>query len=114
MVWINEIECAKPLADLKTSYFATVAKLQTNFEVLDSDKAGGQKKIIDGDFKRRVFIQEEAAQKEKRCLTGRQVTWLICEYVKVSDTDESVLDFSQSLKVELKSDNVQSFNTRWD
>ena len=37
------------------------------------------------------------------------------EYVKVSDTtDESVLDRTEILKVALKNDNVQSFNSRWD
>ena len=64
MIWINEIESAKSIADLKTSYSITGAKLQTNFEVLDSKKASGRKKIINEDFKKRVFIQEEAAQKE--------------------------------------------------
>ena len=35
---------------------------------------------IEADFKGRVFIHEEAAQKEKRFLTGRQVAWMICEF----------------------------------
>ena len=39
---------------------------------------------------------------------------MIYEYFKVSDTDESVLDPHEILKVELKNDNVQSVNTRWD
>ena len=51
-----------------------------------------------GDFKRRVFIQEEAAQKEKRFLTGTQVVWMIYESVKVSDTDESVLDLNEMVE----------------
>ena len=39
---------------------------------------------------------------------------MICEYFKVSDTDESVLDFNEILKVEMKTYNVQSIKTRWD
>ena len=39
---------------------------------------------------------------------------MIYEYFKVSDTDESVLHFNETLKVELKNDTVQSFNARWD
>ena len=39
---------------------------------------------------------------------------MIDEYSKVSDKDESVLDLNEILKVELKNDNVQSFNSRWD
>ena len=37
-VRINEIETAKSIADLETSYSITGAKLQTHFEVLDSKK----------------------------------------------------------------------------
>ena len=39
---------------------------------------------------------------------------MIYEFSKVSDKDESVLDLNGILKVELKNDNVQSFNARWD
>ena len=88
--------------------------LQTNVEVLVSKMVSGLKKIINGDFKRRIFIEEEAAQKEKRFLTGRQVAWMITEYSKVSATDESVLDLGEILIGELKNDSVHSFNTRWD
>ena len=35
-IWICEIESAKSIAELKTSSTITGAKLQTNFEVLDS------------------------------------------------------------------------------
>ena len=51
----------------------TEAKLQTNFEVLDSKIASGLKNIINGDIKRRLFVDEDLAQTEKRCLTARQV-----------------------------------------
>ena len=75
--------------------------------------SGWSPEIINGDFKRRVFTQEEAAKKEKRFLTGRQVAWMIDEYFKVSDADEPVLDLNDFLRVELKNDNLQSFNVRW-
>ena len=39
---------------------------------------------------------------------------MIYEYFKVGETDESVLDVNEICKVEMKNDNVQSFNTRWD
>ena len=51
-------------------------------------------------------------KKEKRFITGRQVAWMTYEYFKVSDTDESVSDFNEMLKVELKNHNVQLFDTR--
>ena len=52
VVWINEIETAKS----EDVVFSHEAKLQKNFEVLDSDIAAILKKIINGDFKRRVFV----------------------------------------------------------
>ena len=109
MAWINEIESAKYVADLKTSFTLTGATLQRDFEVLDSKRAS-----VNGDNKRRVFIPEEAAQKEPRCLAGRHVAWMIYEDFKVSDFDESVVDLNAILKVDLKNENVKSFNTRWD
>ena len=101
--WINEIESATSIADLQTSYSITGPKLQTNFEVLDSKIASGLNKIINGGF-----IQEEAAQKTAFSPGGN-----LHEYSKVSK-GESVLDLDEILKVELKNNNEQSFNTRWD
>ena len=72
------------------------------------------RRVINRDFKRRVLIAEESAQKEKRFLTEKQVAWLIYENFKVSDTHESVSDLNEILNVELKNHNVQSLNTQWD
>ena len=69
----NVIECAKSIAELKMSNTIKGTRLQTNFDVLDSKIASGLQKFINGDFKGRVSVEEEAAQKEKRILTGRQV-----------------------------------------
>ena len=55
-------------------------------------KASDPKKIIR--FKRRVFVQKEAAQQDKRVPAQRQVAWIFYDYFKVGDTDESVLDFT--------------------
>ena len=50
-----------------------------------------------------VFIEEEeAAQKEERSLTGGQIAWMICEFFVVSDTDESVVDLDEIVKVDFK------------
>ena len=65
MVWINDIESAQLVADLNMLYAITGERLQTNFEALDSEIVSGLKKNINGDYKRRIFIQAEVAQKEK-------------------------------------------------
>ena len=56
-----------------------------------------------------MSIGEDAAQTGKRLLTGRHIARMIYEHCKVSDTDESVLDFSEIVKGELKND-TQWFN----
>ena len=47
-------------------------------------------------------------------LTGRQVAWMTSDHFKISDTDGTFQDLPDLVKVELRSDNVQSFDTRWD
>ena len=39
---------------------------------------------------------------------------MIYDQFEISDTNGAVLDFSDLLKIELKNDNVQSFDTGWD
>ena len=63
MVWINEIESAKTIADLKTLYSITGTKLQTHFEVLHSKTLSGLKKGHQWIHQEKSFIEEEAAQK---------------------------------------------------
>ena len=52
--------------------------------------------------------------RKKNASHGKAGRMEIYEYFKVSDTDGSVLDFDEILKVELKNGNIQKFNTRWD
>ena len=47
-------------------------------------------------------------------MTGRQITEMICDHFKISYTDGTVLDLSDHLRIELKNDSVQSFDTKWD
>ena len=39
---------------------------------------------------------------------------MIYDYLKISGTSEALLDFNDLLRVQLKSDNVQGFDTKWD
>ena len=65
-------------------------------------------------------LQQQSLHSRRSC-TGRKtfsrrgkLREIIHEYFRVSDTDESVLDLNEMLKVELENDNVHSFDTRWD
>ena len=113
MVWISEIESAMSVADLKKLQPITEPGCRQTSKFLILKLARGLKKIINGDFKRRIIIREEAARKDKRIFTGRQVAWIIHEFCQIIETDESVLDLDEILKFEMVNDKVQSFNTRW-
>ena len=55
-----------------------------NFEVLDARIASALNKIIhNSQFKRRVSLEEQKAQKEDRFLRGRQIAYLIYDQFRV-------------------------------
>ena len=56
MQWIIEMEEAKRIGDLKISESIT-GQSSVDFEHLDAKIARRPKKIINGDFKRRVFME---------------------------------------------------------
>ena len=63
---------------------------------------------------------EESSTKKKQhtwtvnVLTWRHIAWMIHEHFKICDTDSGVLDISDFLKIELRRDSVQTFDTKWD
>ena len=66
------------------------------------------------DFRKRVVTEEESAQQNSRFMTWRPVAWMIYDHFKVSDTDGTVLDLPDLVKVEIGNDTLQSFDTKWD
>ena len=53
-----------------------------NYEVLDARIASALNRIIHNtQFKRKVSLEEQKAQKEDRLLRGRQIAYLIYEYM---------------------------------
>ena len=59
----NEIESAKSIADLKTSHTVTGAKYQTYYQVLDSKKTSGVKKIINETAKEESSLKKNLHKK---------------------------------------------------
>ena len=55
-------------------------------------------------------MEEQKAQKEDRFLRGRQIAYLIYDYIRVTGVNESALDFT----VVLRNDDIQEIDTRWD
>ena len=65
-------------------------------------------------FKKRVFIEEEAAQINMRFLAGPHTAWMIYEQFKTGDTANTLPDFSEIIEVKLRSDSMQAFTTKCD
>ena len=41
------------------------------------------------------------------------IAFMIYDYIRVTGTDESILDFCDLVGVSLRGDNVQGFDTKW-
>ena len=78
--WIKEVEMVDSVDDLKSSFSVRGIQMP-NFEVLDAKIASALNRIIHStQFKRKVSMEEQKAQKEDRFLRGRQIAYLIDEY----------------------------------
>ena len=63
---------------------------------------------------KKVHVKETEYSKVGLILIGRQITWMLCEYFKVSEHDGAMLDWDELLSVELKRDNLQQFLFDWE
>ena len=114
MLWINEVELVDSVDDLKSS--CSVRGIQMpNFEVLDAKIASALNRIIHNtQFKRRVSLEEQKAQKEDRFLRGRQIAYLIYEYFRVTEANDSVENYADLFTIALRNDDIQEFDSKWD
>ena len=86
-----------------------------NFEVLDARIASALNKIIhNSQFKRRISLEEQKAQKQDRFLRGRQIAYLIYEYFWVTGTHDSVENYTDLFTIALRNDDIQEFDSKWD
>ena len=96
------------LDELKSSR-SIAGKNFPNFEMLDAKIASALNKIIhDTQFKRKVSLEEQKAQKEGRFLRGRQIAFMIYDYFRVTGAHDAVLDCAGLVSVVLHDDNVQN------
>ena len=86
-----------------------------NFEVLDAKIASALNRIIHNtQFKRKVSLEEQKAQKEDRFLRGRQIVCLIYEYFRVTGANDSVENYADLFAFALRNDDIQEFDSKWD
>ena len=83
--------------------------------MLDARSASTLNKVIqNSDFKKKVSLEEQKAQKEDRFLRGRQITYMIYDYFRVTGAHDTALDYGDWFSITLRSDGLRDFGTRWD
>ena len=86
-----------------------------NFEVLDARIASALNKIIhNSQFKRRISLEEQKAQKEDRFLRGRHIAYLIYDHFRVLGANDSVENYADLFTISLRNDGFQEFDSTWD
>ena len=114
MQWIKEVELVDSVDDLRSSSSIRGISMP-NFEVLDARIASALNKIIhNSQFKRRISLEEQKAQKEDRFLRGRQIAYLIYDYFRVTGIHDSVENYTDLFTIVLRNDDIQEFDSEWD
>ena len=86
-----------------------------NLEVLDARIASTLNRIIhNSNFKRRISLEEQRAQKQDRFLRGRQIPYLIYEHFRVTGANDSVENYADLFTIGLRNDDIQEFDPKWD
>ena len=84
--WICFIDSAKSVDDLSNS---------EDFPELDALLGTEWDKIIAGEFKKTVQVKEYDLMKEYKMIKGRQVTWMVFDYFRLSDVDGAMLNWDE-------------------
>ena len=111
MLWVKEVEMVDSMDDLKSSRSIQGKTHFPNFEMLDARIASALNKIIrNSDFKKKVSLEEQKAQKEDRFLRGRQIAYRIFDYFRVTGAHDTVLHYADLCTITLRNDDVQEFD----
>ena len=86
-----------------------------NFGMLDAKIASALNKIIqNSQFKKKVSLEEQKAQKETGFYEEDRSLFMIYDCIRVTGAHDTVLDHADLFSVTLRHHNVQDFDTRWD
>ena len=114
MQWIKEVELVDSVDELRSSSSVRGISMP-NFEVLDARIASALNKTIhNSQFKRRISLEEQKAQKQDRFLRGRQIAYLIYDYFRVTGANGSVENYADLFTIVLRNDDIQEFDSKWD
>ena len=85
-----------------------------NFEALDARIASALNKTIhNSQFKRRISLEEQKAQKHNRFLRSRQIAYLIFDQFRVTGTHDFVENCT-NLFIIVRNDDIQEFESKWE
>ena len=102
MQWIKEVELVESVDELRSSS-STRGISMPNFEVLDARIASALNKIIhNSQFKRRISLEEQKAQKQDSFLRGRQIAYLIYDHFRVTGSHDSVENYTDLFTIVLR------------
>ena len=115
MQWIKEVETAKSIDELVTSRLIVEHDFP-DFDMFDAMFASALKKLLSTQthFRKRVSVEEQRAQKHDRFLRGRQIAYMIYEYIRAAGAYAAVERLADLLTISLPNDDVQDFDVRWD
>ena len=100
MLRIKEVEMVDSVDDLKSSRSIQGYTHFLNFEMLDARIASALNKILqNSQFKKKVSLEEQKAQKEDRLLRGRQIAFMIYDHIRVTGAHDTVLDYAELFSV---------------
>ena len=114
MQCIKEVELVDSVDELRSSSSIRGISMP-NFEVLDARIASALNKIIhNSQFKRRISLEEQKVQKQDRFLRGRQIAYLIYDYIRVTGAHGSVENYADLFTISLRNDDIQELDSKWD
>ena len=111
--WIKEVELVDSVDELRSSSSIRGISMP-NFEVLDARIASALNKIHNPQFKKRISLEEQKAQKEDRFLRGRQIACLIYDHFRVTGANDSAENYADLFTTSLRNDDIQEFDSKWD
>ena len=114
MQWIKKVELVDSVDELRSSS-STRGISMPNFEVLDARIASALNKIIhNSQFKRRISLEEQKAQKQDSFLRCRRIAYLIYDHFRVTQIHDSVEDYTDLFTIIPRNDDIQEFDSKWD
>ena len=112
MMWIKEIEVATDIQSLITP----TSKYGQKFETLDMKIATGLWKILNGDFEKKLQIEERILQQSTphAMLTGRQVAYRIFQHFSLPEARTAYLNITHLCALRVQKDDLRLYDLQWD